>query len=82
MASKEENSKMASRMREDGPGRWPNSVHLQPSYGWRGVGFDDRMRALKTPKDVNPSGKNELGMLGGVLAARMGFKSPIDLPIE
>lgn len=81
MANKEQNTMMAKRMKEEGLSRWPNSIHLSPSYGWRGVGFDERKQAAASPRHVELSGINMIGLLGGVLAERMGFKSPIKLPV-
>lgn len=72
---------MAKRMKEEGLGKWPNSIHLSPSLGWRGNGHGERVNAMKAPRNVEPSGKNLFGYLGGILAERLGYKSPIQLPM-
>lgn len=79
MANKTQNEMMAKRMKEEGTGKWPNSI--SQFHGWRGVGHADREMARRVGKHVEPSGKNYFGMLGGVLAERLGYKSPINLPV-
>lgn len=78
MATKEQNTMMAKRMKQEGTGKWPNSISL--SHGWQGSGADDRIRARQMGRNMETSGKNMIGLLGGVLAERIGYKSPIKLP--
>lgn len=79
MANKQQNEMMAKRMKEEGTGRWPNSV--SQSNGWRGCGSDERQLARQVSRSMELSGKNMIGLLGGVLAERIGYKSPINLPM-
>lgn len=62
---------MAAYMK-DHPHSFPDSV-MRP---WNGVGSDVRAEALKMGRIPHNGTKFMTGMLGGVLAHRMGFHCP------
>lgn len=67
-ASKERDRAMASYMKAH-PGQYPDSV-MRP---WNGEGASTRAMTKTMGSVSNESSKWEAGMLGGVLAARLGL---------
>lgn len=68
-ANKQKNEAMAAYMKAH-PGQFPDSVRRP----WQGNGADVRKLASTMGK-APPSGKNDIGMLGGIIVARLGLGS-------
>lgn len=68
MASKEQNSIMAKHMK-DHPNQFPDSI-LRP---WQGEGASARKLAKNMGRVPHDNAYFELGMVGGILAAKLGF---------
>lgn len=69
-ASRNKDKEMASYMKQH-PGRYPDS-YMRP---WQGHGAGLRAMARNMGKVPNNSSRWFVGMLGGVIAARLGYGS-------